>query len=95
MQTARKRKHPWKTFFSFSVRDTVYCVLIILAFSALTHFLKVYHLDNQMYTVMIFFLGVVLLSGLTDGYFYGIFSAVIFMLETNIFFTEPYMVLDF
>ena len=89
------KKQFWKTAFPLSLRDSVYCAAIVLIFSGLTHILHIARLDNQMYTVMIFFLGVVMLSGLTAGYFYGILGAVIFMFEINFFFTEPYLTFDF
>lgn len=95
MRLAEEIKKLLKRLFPLSLQDTVYCILIVGAFSALTFLLQLFHLDNQVYAVMIFFLGVVLVSRLTDGYFYGIISAFIFMLEVNYFFTYPYMAFNF
>lgn len=95
MQRSDKLKQLIKRLFPISIQDTVYCALVVLAFSGLTFLLQLFHLDSQIYAVMIFFLGVVLVSRLTDGYFYGIISAFIFMLEVNFFFTYPYMAFNF
>lgn len=90
-----KLKHLFKRLFPLSIQDTIYCALIIIAFSLLTFVLQLFHLDSQISAVMIFFLGVTLVSRLTSGYFYGIISALIFMLEVNYFFTYPYMAFNF
>lgn len=95
MKKSEKLKDLFKRLFPLSVQDTVYSALIVAAFSALTFMLQVFHLDSQIYAVMIFFLGVVMVSRLTDGYFYGIISALLFMLEVNYFFTYPYMAFNF
>lgn len=95
MQRSEKFRQLLRRLFPLSKQDTVYCILIIIAFSALTFMLQVFHLDSQIYAVMIFFLGVVMVSRLTDGYFYGIASALFFMLEVNYFFTYPYMAFNF
>lgn len=95
MRITDRWKEHFKELFPLTVQDSVYCMLVVVAFSALTFMLQVFHLDSQIYAVMIFFLGVVMVSRLTDGYFYGIVSALLFMLEINYFFTYPYMAFNF
>lgn len=95
MRRSDRIKQLLKRLFPLSRQDTIYSALIVVAFSALTFMLQVFHLDSQIYAVMIFILGVVMVSRLTDGYFYGIISALIFMLEVNYFFTYPYMAFNF
>ncbi len=53
------------------------------------------HLDVEEHITTVFVFAVFLISMLTDGYVYGILSAVAGMLAVNYAFTFPYFVLDF
>ena len=51
--------------------------------------------SSDMYVPMIFVLAVLVISLLTDGYFYGVLASLVSVLGVNYAFTYPYMKLDF
>lgn len=51
--------------------------------------------DTDVYVPLIFVLAVLVVSLLTDGYFYGILASLVSVLGVNWAFTYPYMALDF
>ena len=51
--------------------------------------------SSDLYVPMIFVLAVLIISLMTDGYFYGVFSSFVSVLGVNWAFTYPYMKLDF
>ena len=72
----------------FTLRDT----LITLGFMALCTFIGYvfYLLDfSEINTITVYILGVLLISSLTKGKFYGVVSSLLGILSFNFFFTEP------
>ena len=51
--------------------------------------------SSDMYVPMVFVLAVLVISLLTDGYFYGVLASLVSVLGVNYAFTYPYMKLDF
>ena len=89
-----KIKDKLKTFFPMSLRDWLkfFAVMGVAAFiSALL--MRVSSGDEHV--PLIFVLAVLIVSLLTDGYFYGILAAVTSVFTVNIVFTFPYSKMDF
>ena len=51
--------------------------------------------SSDVYVPMIFVLAVLIISLLTDGYFYGVLASIVSVIGVNYAFTYPYMKLDF
>ncbi|MDF2870471.1 MAG: histidine kinase [Anaerocolumna sp.] len=62
---------------------------ILLAAMLLCEGLQFWEFGNQN-DVMIFILSVLIISRITEGYFYGIFASLLSVLIFNFFFTKPY-----
>ena len=76
----------WKGWIIFILCMAVGCVICLLLQTVST---------SDVHVPMIFVLMVLIISMLTDGYFYGILSAVASVFAVNWAFTYPYMKLDF
>lgn len=93
--TGVRRFRPQKTqkFISphlkFKGRDWLKTFGILLAALVLCEGLQFWEFGNQN-DVMIFILSVLIISRITEGYFYGIFASLLSVLIFNFFFTQPY-----
>lgn len=83
-----------REWFSFSLRDTLVTLLLLLGASLLCFLLQIENATDS-YAFMVFLLAVFLISRFTYGYFYGTCSAFISVLATNFFFTYPYRNFNF
>ena len=94
-KTAQRIK---KTFFRqwvvFSWRDTIVTLACLVAATLLGLVMgeAFYDKDN---VIVIYFLAVVVVSRLTNGYFYGIMASLASVAAMNFFFTYPYYELNF
>lgn len=73
----------------FKGKDLFKTFVILLTALMLCEGLQFLELGNQN-DVMIFILSVLMISRITEGYFYGIFASVLSVLIFNFFFTQPY-----
>ena len=80
--------------FRFSLRDTVVFFIIIISAAFLCVLLRLLD-DSDVYVSMIFLLAVLLVSRMTDGYFYGLLASVIGVIGINYAFTYPYFAFNF
>ena len=69
--------------------DTVYSISIVAAAYAVNLVIQKLF-STQTLIPMIFVLGIFLISLMTDGYFYGVFSSLISVLLVNFSFTTPF-----
>ncbi|MDR1796834.1 MAG: DUF4118 domain-containing protein [Clostridiales Family XIII bacterium] len=83
-----------KSFFSFNLKDTLITVAVIAAASAICALLREAS-GSDIYVPLIFVLGVLMVSRLTSGYFYGILTSVLAVFGVNYAFTYPYFALNF
>jgi len=77
----------------FSGVDTLRTVIILTVATLLSYAVQKMNLMNQN-IILIYNLAVLLISRVTEGYFYGIVASVISVLAFNFFFTEPYYTFD-
>lgn len=75
------------------IKNTVLSLSIFLVTTVLSILLQQLHVTEHITTIFVF--AVFLISLLTDGYFYGITSAIGGMLAINYAFTYPYFAFDF
>lgn len=90
----RRRRVTDKLVFSF--RDCVIFLVLFMLSAALCLVLR--HLDpknDTSYVAMLFLLEVFLTAFLTDGYFFGVLSAVLSVLAVDYVFTAPYWRVSF
>ena len=80
--------------FQRNKRDWFKFLLIIVATSGICMLLQNVS-DSDFHVPMIFVLAVLVISLVTDGYFYGILSAVLSVFAVNWAFTYPYFQMDF
>lgn len=78
----------------FSWRDTAIFFLVILSAAALCVLLRLID-DSDVYVSMIFLLAVLIISRMTDGYFYGILASIVGVFGINYVFTYPYFAFNF
>ena len=82
-----------------SVRSWMIFFITILCASVLCRILQGFTVKgdyrSDVHVPMIFVLATLIISILTDGYFYGLLSAVVSVFAVNWAFTYPYMKLDF
>ena len=78
----------------FSWKDTL-ITAVIFAIAFLLCFILQTFSSNDFHVPLIFVLVVVIVSRMTDGYFYGILAAIISVFAVNYIFTFPYFQLDF
>ena len=95
-QSWLKRRYVLTPRFSFSVRD---CAVFVSLFAlTVVLCLGLRHIDpknDTSYVAVIFLLDVFLTAFLTEGYFFGVFSAVLGVLSVDYAFTEPYWRVSF
>ena len=77
-----------------SWRDTAVFFIVILAAAILCLLLRLID-DSDGYVSMIFLLAVLVISRITDGYFYGILASVAGVFGVNYAFTYPYLAFNF
>lgn len=83
-----------RNVFSFSVRDTwVSCLILTLA--CLSCILLGQVSDSEHHVPLIFVLAVMLVSRLTNGYFYGVVVSVFSVFFVNYVFTYPFFAFNF
>ncbi|MBQ6365943.1 MAG: DUF4118 domain-containing protein [Oscillospiraceae bacterium] len=83
-----------RSLFPLSWKDCLILVLVMAAGSGICTLLQTIS-TSDVHVPMIFVLMVLIISMLTDGYFYGILAAVASVFAVNWAFTYPYMKLDF
>lgn len=77
-----------------TVRNWLISILVLGAVWLLCSTLKKLS-TTDVYVPMIFVLAVLIISLLTDGYFYGVLASIVSVIGVNYAFTYPYMKLDF
>lgn len=82
--TAKQRLRNWAILLLILIVACVICVLLRQGASG-----------NDFYVSLIFVLAVMVISLLTEGYFYGIVASMLSVIATNYAFTYPYMALNF
>jgi len=86
----KRNRHPIPLFsLSFSWRDTLATLLILLGATILCAFLRQIDLVDA-FASMIYLLAVVLIARMTDGYLYGLLASGIGVVAVNYAFTKPY-----
>ena len=91
----QKRRHITENL-TFSVRDCVVTVCLFLVSSVLCLLLRKMDPNNDTsYVAVIFLLEVFLTAFLTDGYVFGVLSAVLSVLAVDYAFTAPYWKVSF
>lgn len=74
---------------SFRKRDMFKTIGILLAAGLLCEGLQILNYGDQN-DIMVFILSVLVISRVTEGYFFGVISSLVSVLIFNFFFTEPY-----
>lgn len=69
--------------------------LLIIVLATILSFIFVTATNNNINVTIIYFLAIILISKITDGYFWGIFSSVIGVIVINYYFTHPYFAFNF
>lgn len=90
----RKLKKFCEKYFPMSIKDWIVLLITMLVTSAFCLVLQDLS-DTDFHVPMIFVLAVLVVSLLTDGYFFGCFSALISVFAVNWAFTFPYFKMDF
>lgn len=83
----KKRTKPEN--FSFSGMDAMKTLAILVATTLVSFGLYRVEVMNQN-IVMVYILSVLLVSRMTEGYWYGIFASIVSVVSFNFFFTRPY-----
>jgi len=91
MKKYRKRLKKW---FPLSVRDALVTIAIIAAASAVSTALHLFS-DSDSYAPLVFVPATLLVSLLTNGYFFGLLMSIVSVIGVNIVFTYPYFKLNF
>ena len=91
---ARKLLQKLKTYAPLSLKDWV-IFIVAMVIACLVCIMLQQVSTSDVHVPIIFVLVVLLISLLTDGYFYGILAALTSVIAVNYAFTEPYMQLDF
>lgn len=89
-----RRKIEWKNYFPMSWKSWG-VFLCAMAVASITCVLLKAVATSDTHVPMIFVLAVLVISFLTEGYFYGLMAAVASVFAVNWAFTYPYMKLDF
>ena len=74
-------------------KDLLFSVCVFLVSTVLSLLFQMLDVDEHITTIFVF--AVFLISLLTEGYFFGIASAILGMLAVNYAFTYPYLAFDF
>ena len=83
-----------KRYIRFSWRDTLITAGVFSAAFVICFVLQRFS-ENDFHVPLIFVLVVMIISRLTDGYFYGIIATALGVVSVNYVFTYPYFELDF
>ena len=84
----------WRSYIIFSLRGWLIWLLSMACASLTCVFLRTIS-TTDVHVPLIFVLAVLVVSLLTEGYFYGILAAVASVFMVNFAFTYPYAKLDF
>ena len=90
----QKLRQKLKTYAPLSLKDWM-ILFVAMAVACLVCVMLQQVSTSDVHVPIIFVLVVLVVSLLTDGYFYGILAALISVIAVNYAFTEPYMQLDF
>ena len=74
-------------------KNLLFSVCVFLVATVLSIVFQMLDVDEHITTIFVF--AVFLISLLTEGYFFGIASAILGMLAVNYAFTYPYLAFDF
>ena len=88
-------KNKIKSLFTFSVKDTIISILILVIAFLICYVIHYFINDSASYSSMIFFLAIFLISRMTRGYLYGSISSIVGSFIVNYAFTAPYFELSF
>ena len=94
MSKVKWLKESCKKYFPMRAKDWGIFCFIISVTSGICLFLQNIS-DSDFHVPMIFVLAVLIISLMTDGYFYGVFAAVLSVLAVNWAFTYPYFQMNF
>ena len=94
MNLMRKIRKYSETYITLTAKGWVIFVLTLSAASALCVLLRQIT-TSDVHVPLIFVLAVLVVSLLTEGYFYGFLAAIVSVIGVNYAFTYPYMKLDF
>jgi two-component system sensor histidine kinase KdpD len=89
-----KARLPGKKKYPFRLSDFLTTVIAIAVSASLCAFLRLFS-SSDIHVPLIFVLTVLIVSRLTEGYFYGIFTSVIAVFGVNYMFTYPYFAFNF
>jgi two-component system sensor histidine kinase KdpD len=89
-----KRGVPFRPSFRLSLKDSLTTVVAIAVSASLCGFLGLFS-SSDIHVPLIFVLTVLIVSRLTEGYFYGIFTSVVAVFGVNYVFTYPYFAFNF
>lgn len=91
MKKYRKRLKKW---FPLSLRDALVTLAIIAAASVVSTALHLFS-DSDSYAPLVFVPATLLVSLLTNGYFFGLLMSIVSVIGVNVVFTYPYFRLNF
>ena len=83
-----------KKAFRLSLKDTLITLCALLLTTALCYLLLPLA-GNESFEPLLFVLAVLVISRLTDGYFYGVAASILGVLMVNLLFTYPYYKFNF
>lgn len=86
----KSKANPPRILLTFSLRDTLMSILILLGAAGLCALLTEIG-SSDTYASMIFLLAVVLVARMTSGYLYGFIASVVGVVAVNYAFTRPYL----
>ena len=84
-----------RTIFPFSWRDLAITVLTLLCAVGICTLMRCADATNDAYAYPVFLLAVLMVSRFTNGYLFGLITAVIGVVGVNYIFTYPYLAFDF
>lgn len=94
MNRTKHIKNTLKKYFPMKLKDWGIFICIILITSGVCMFLQNIS-DSDFHVPMIFVLAVLIISMMTEGYFYGVFAAILSVFAVNWAFTYPYFQMNF
>lgn len=92
--TMSKTKKKLKTFFKFTVKDSVISIGILAISTVICVLLRAIDKEAS-FAQIIFILAVLIISRTTDGYVYGIIASVVGVIGINYAFTYPFFEFNF
>ena len=81
--------------FSFSLKDTLFVVIVLVITTIICHVIHAYSVIDDTNIIAIKILAIMIIAAKTDGYGYGIFSAISLIFLENYFFTYPFSTINF